>query len=82
MTKRTVLSFWFNAALAVTGKRHPLTKDVFCVTNRVGMLIGSSESAYRHSMMDTTGTREPQEVTIADFRIGIMNVIVATSSVL
>jgi endoribonuclease Dicer len=50
------------------------------VTNRVGMLIGSSESTYRHSMMGTrTLVREPQEDTIADLRIGIENVIVAIS---
>ena len=64
-------------ALAELLKRHPSTKDVF----RVGFLIGSSESSYRHSMMDITRNlvRESQENTLADFKIGEKNVIVSTS---
>ena len=64
-------------ALAELLKRHPFTKDVF----RVGFLIGSSESAYRHSMMDITRNlaKESQENTLADFKIGEKNVIVSTS---
>ena len=64
-------------ALAELLKHHPLTKGVF----RVGFLIGSSDSAYRHSMMDITRNlvRESQENTLADFKIGEKNVIVSTS---
>ena len=64
-------------ALAELLKHHPLTKDVF----RVGFLIGSSDSAYRHSMMDITRNlvKESQDDTIADFKIGEKNVIVSTS---
>ena len=64
-------------ALAELLKRHPSTKDVF----RVGFLIGSSDSSYRHSMMDITRNliKEPQENTLADFKIGEKNVIVSTS---
>ena len=64
-------------ALAELLKHHPSTKDVF----RVGFLIGSSDSSYRHSMMDITRNlvKESQENTLADFKIGEKNVIVATS---
>ncbi|KAF8814056.1 P-loop containing nucleoside triphosphate hydrolase protein [Phlegmacium glaucopus] len=64
-------------ALAEVLRSHPFTKDVF----RVGTLIGSSDSAYRHAMMDITRNlvNEPQEDTIADFKIGEKNIIVATS---
>jgi len=64
-------------ALAEVLKHHPLTKDVF----RVGTLIGTSDSAYRHSMMDITRklVSDSQEDTIADFKIGEKNVIVSTS---
>ena len=64
-------------ALAELLKHHPSTKDVF----RVGFLIGSSDSAYRHSMMDITRNlvKESQENTLADFKIGEKNVIVSTS---
>ena len=64
-------------ALAELLKCHPSTKDVF----RVGFLVGSSESASRHSMMDITRNlvKESQENTLADFKIGEKNVIVSTS---
>ena len=64
-------------ALAQVLKCHPLTKDVF----QVGVLIGSSESAYRHSMMDITRVlvTESNEDTIADFKIGWKSILVATS---
>ena len=64
-------------ALAELLKHHRLTKDVF----RIGFLIGSSDSAYRHSMMDITRSlvKESQEDTLADFKIGEKNVIVSTS---
>ena len=64
-------------ALAEVLKRHPFTKDVF----RVGTLLGSSDSAYRHSMMDITRSllHESQEDTLADFKIGEKNIIVSTS---
>lgn len=64
-------------ALAELLKHHPQTKDVF----RVGFLIGSSDSAYRHSMMDITRhlANQSHEDTLADFRIGEKNVIVSTS---
>jgi endoribonuclease Dicer len=64
-------------ALAELLKHHRLTKDVF----HVGFLIGSSDTAYRHSMMDITRSlvKESQEDTLADFKIGEKNVIVSTS---
>ena len=64
-------------ALAELLKHHPSTKDVF----RVGFLIGTSDSAHRHSMMDITRNlvKESQENTLADFKIGEKNVIVSTS---
>ena len=64
-------------ALAELLKHHPLTKEVF----RVGFLIGTSDSSYRHSMMDITRNliKDSQENTLADFKIGEKNVIVATS---
>ena len=64
-------------ALAELLKHHRLTKDVF----RVGFLIGTSDSAYRHSMMDITRNlvKESQEDTLADFKIGEKNVIVSTA---
>jgi len=64
-------------ALAEVLKHHPHTKDVF----NVGVLLGTSESTHRHSMMDITRTllREPQDETIADFKAGNRNLIVSTS---
>jgi len=64
-------------ALAEVLNHHPLTKDVF----RVGVLLGTSESSHRHSMMDITRVllRDPQDETIADFKTGEKNLIVSTS---
>ena len=64
-------------ALAELLKHHASTKDVF----RVGFLIGTSDSSYRHAMMDITRNliKDSQENTLADFKIGEKNVIVATS---
>ena len=64
-------------ALAELLRHHPSTKDVF----HVGFLVGSSDSAHRHSMMDITRNlvKESQEDTIADFKIGEKNIIVSTS---
>lgn len=64
-------------ALAELLSNHPQTKDQF----RVGLLIGTSESSYRHAVMDITRNlnRESQEDTIADFKIGEKNLIVSTS---
>ncbi|KAF8814053.1 hypothetical protein BYT27DRAFT_7068440, partial [Phlegmacium glaucopus] len=65
-------------ALAEILNSHPFTKDVF----RVSTLIGSSDSAYRHAMMDITRNlvNQSQEDTIADFKIGEKNINVATSA--
>ncbi|KAF8963391.1 hypothetical protein BDZ97DRAFT_1919826 [Flammula alnicola] len=64
-------------ALAEVLKHHPLTKGVF----RIGTLLGTSESAYRHSMMDITRSlvRESQDDTLSDFKQGEKNLIVSTA---
>ncbi|TFK34943.1 hypothetical protein BDQ12DRAFT_737836 [Crucibulum laeve] len=57
--------------------RHPDTKDLF----NIGILLGTSESAYRHSFLDITRNLvdETQETTIMDFKLGEKNLIVSTS---
>ena len=64
-------------ALAEILRHHPFTADIF----RFGCLIGSSESAYRHSFLDITRVmlKDTQEDTLADFKIGEKNVIISTS---
>lgn len=64
-------------ALAEVLKHHPRTKDIF----NVGVLLGTSESSHRHSMMDITRSmvKESQEETITRFREGEKTLIVSTS---
>ncbi|KAF8165137.1 hypothetical protein B0H34DRAFT_830272 [Crassisporium funariophilum] len=64
-------------ALAEVLRHHPLTRGIF----RIGILLGTSESSRRHSMMDISRklVKESQEDTIADFKIGEKNLIVSTS---
>ncbi|KIJ59660.1 hypothetical protein HYDPIDRAFT_118283 [Hydnomerulius pinastri MD-312] len=66
-------------ALAAVLENHPRTGSPSQF--RVGCLLGSSESAYRNSFLDITRKllREPQSVTLDDFRSGVKNLIVATS---
>ncbi|EAU81005.1 hypothetical protein CC1G_03181 [Coprinopsis cinerea okayama7 len=64
-------------ALAELLKHHPFTKDSFTV----GVLLGTSDSAHRHSLMDVTRhiTKQSQDSTLSSFRLGIHNLILATS---
>ncbi|KAF9525584.1 hypothetical protein CPB83DRAFT_796071 [Crepidotus variabilis] len=64
-------------ALAEVLKHHPRTKDVF----NIGILLGTSDSSHRHSMMDITRSlvKESQDDTITQFREGEKNLIVSTS---
>lgn len=64
-------------ALAEVLRHHPATKGIFSI----GILLGSSESMHRHSMMDITRNmvREPHEQTLSDFREGEKNLIISTS---
>ncbi|KAK0494093.1 hypothetical protein EDD18DRAFT_1356040 [Armillaria luteobubalina] len=56
---------------------HPATKDMF----KIGSLLGSSDSSYRHSFLDLTRTllKQSQEETLSDFRVGEKNLIISTS---
>ncbi|KAF5349213.1 hypothetical protein D9756_009505 [Leucocoprinus leucothites] len=64
-------------ALAEVLKIHPFTKDIF----RIGVLLGTSDNSHRHSFLDITRklARDSQEETLADFRSGDLNLIVATA---
>ncbi|TFK19782.1 P-loop containing nucleoside triphosphate hydrolase protein [Coprinopsis marcescibilis] len=64
-------------ALAELLNNHPIVKPNF----NIGVLLGTSESAYRHSLMDVTRTitKQSQDSTIAEFKIGEKNLIIATS---
>ncbi|KAF9553265.1 P-loop containing nucleoside triphosphate hydrolase protein [Agrocybe pediades] len=64
-------------ALAELLRHHPKTKDVF----EVGTLLGSSDSSFRHSMMDIARTmvKDAQEQVISEFKAGEKNLIVSTS---
>ena len=64
-------------ALAEILKHHPSSKGVF----NIGILLGTSDSSHRHSMMDITRSlvKESQEDTLADFKEGEKNLIVATA---
>ncbi|KAK0472051.1 hypothetical protein IW261DRAFT_1343854 [Armillaria novae-zelandiae] len=68
-----------DAVLVLTGilTHHPETKDKF----KIGSLLGSSDSSYRHSFLDLTRTllKQSQEETLSDFRIGEKNLIISTS---
>ncbi|SJK99468.1 uncharacterized protein ARMOST_02770 [Armillaria ostoyae] len=56
---------------------HPETKDRF----KIGSLLGTSDSSYRHSFLDLTRKllKQSQEETLSDFRIGEKNLIISTS---
>ena len=64
-------------ALAELLMHHPSTKNVF----RVGTLLGSSDSAHRHAMMDITRNLvlKSHDETLEDFKIGELNLLVSTS---
>lgn len=64
-------------ALAEVLNNHPFTKDIF----RIGVLLGTSDNSHRHSFLDITRklARETQEETVADFRSGELNLIIATA---
>lgn len=65
-------------ALAELLKHHPATKDAF----RIGILLGSSDSTHRHSMMDITRQlvrTQPQQTTLSEFKTGDLNLIISTS---
>jgi ERCC4-related helicase len=68
-----------DAVLALTEilARHPRTANVFSI----GSLLGESGSFRRHSFLDITRCllRQPTPKTLADFRIGELNLIVATA---
>ncbi|TFY79805.1 hypothetical protein EWM64_g4204 [Hericium alpestre] len=56
---------------------HPLNNQLF----QVGSLLGNSESARRHSFLDITRhlLRKPGADTLRDFKIGDLNLIIATA---
>ncbi|KAH6911557.1 hypothetical protein BKA70DRAFT_1185253 [Coprinopsis sp. MPI-PUGE-AT-0042] len=64
-------------ALAELLRHHPVTKEAF----DIGVLLGTSESAYRHAIIDVTRniTKQGQDETIAEFKIGQKNLIISTS---
>jgi ERCC4-related helicase len=64
-------------AIAEVLNNHPFTEGVF----RIGILLGTSDNSHRHSFLDLTRklARESQEDTMADFRSGELNLIVATA---
>jgi ERCC4-related helicase len=62
-------------ALTQVLKHHPRTKDIF----RVGCLVGASESTYRRSLDITRGALRKDGNTLDQFRIGELNLIVATA---
>ncbi|KAK0444119.1 hypothetical protein EV421DRAFT_2081413 [Armillaria borealis] len=68
-----------DAVLALTEilTHHPETKDKF----KIGSLLGTSDSSYRHSFLDLTRKllKQSQEETLSDFRIGEKNLIISTS---
>ena len=64
-------------ALAEVLRNHPFTANIF----RVGILLGVSDSSYRQSFLDITRKipHDSQEDTLASFRSGDLNLIVATA---
>lgn len=64
-------------ALAEVLNNHPFTKNIF----RIGFLLGTSDSSRRHSFLDISRklARETQEETMAEFRSGDLNLIIATA---
>lgn len=68
-----------DAVLALTEVllHHPQTSQFF----RPGCLVGSSESAYRHSFLDITRSmlKHTQAEVLLDFKIGERNLIVSTA---
>ncbi|KAK0470340.1 uncharacterized protein EV420DRAFT_107663 [Desarmillaria tabescens] len=68
-----------DAVLALTEilTNHPDTKEMF----KIGSLLGTSDSSYRHSFLDLTRKllKQSQEETLTDLRIGEKNLIISTS---
>ncbi|KAI0260638.1 hypothetical protein BC834DRAFT_831469 [Gloeopeniophorella convolvens] len=68
-----------DAVLALTEvlSRHPQTAQIF----NVGSLVGESGNSQRHAFLDITNRllRKPSTETLQEFRIGELNVIVATA---
>ncbi|KAI0059577.1 P-loop containing nucleoside triphosphate hydrolase protein [Artomyces pyxidatus] len=68
-----------DAVLALTQvlTYHPQTAEIF----QVGSLLGNSESSYRRSFLDITRhlLKQPANETLSSFRIGELNVIIATA---
>ncbi|KAF8878584.1 hypothetical protein CPB84DRAFT_1794024 [Gymnopilus junonius] len=64
-------------ALAEVLRHHPRTKNLFSI----GILLGTSDSSRRHSIMDITRTlvKESQDATLSDFKSGEKNLIVSTA---
>jgi len=64
-------------ALAEILRHHPSTKKVL----KIGTLLGTSDSSYRHSVMDITKTlgTESQGDTLAQFKIGEKNLLISTA---
>jgi len=64
-------------ALAEVLKNHPFTANIF----HVGILLGVSDSSHRQSFLDITRKipHDSQEDTLASFRSGDLNLIVATA---
>ena len=64
-------------ALAEVLNHHPRTKGLFSI----GILLGTSDSSRRHSMMDITRSlvTDPQTGTISEFKSGEKNLIVSTA---
>lgn len=64
-------------ALSEILENHPETKDVF----RTGALLGMSENSARKAFLDITRTmlKQTNEDTLRDFKVGDLNLIVATA---
>ncbi|KAK0193260.1 hypothetical protein F5146DRAFT_925200 [Armillaria mellea] len=64
-------------ALSEILTHHPDTRDMF----KIGSLLGTSDSSYRHSFLDLTRKllKQSQGDTLNDFKIGEKNLLISTS---
>ncbi|KDR84248.1 hypothetical protein GALMADRAFT_133594 [Galerina marginata CBS 339.88] len=64
-------------ALAEVLRHHPRTQNKFTI----GILLGTSDSSHRHSMMDVTRNlvKDSHTETISEFKAGEKNLIVSTA---